>query len=105
MLIKIKPLSINTCFKGRHFKTKEYRDYEMEMFYLLNKWKPKIYDKMEFRFTFGLRKNADIDNPLKPIIDILQKKYAFDDKNIMRLVVEKVIDKKGFIKIEIYEYK
>lgn len=38
---------------------------------------------------------ADIDNFLKPFIDILQKKYGFNDKLIYKLSVKKVKVAKG----------
>lgn len=52
--------------------------------------------KIELNILVGLSsKNADIDNVLKPFIDILQKKYLFNDKNIFKLAIEKEIVKKG----------
>jgi Holliday junction resolvase RusA-like endonuclease len=50
---------------------------------------------------------ADIDNPLKPILDVLQKKYGFDDRQIYELNVKKEIVKKGdeFIKLKINEIR
>lgn len=46
---------------------------------------------------FGFSNNAsDIDNPVKPLLDILQKKYKwFNDKNIRKMYVEKILVKKG----------
>ena len=100
MKINIKPLSVNCAFKGRRFKTKAYDKYIRDVMYLL---KPINVpnDKLELEITFGLSSRAaDIDNPLKCFIDVLQKKYGFDDKMIYRLSVEKIIVKKGFEFIE-----
>ena len=50
---------------------------------------------------FGLSsKNADVDNPIKPFLDILQKKYGFNDRQIYRLTVEKEDVAKGYEYIE-----
>jgi Holliday junction resolvase RusA-like endonuclease len=38
---------------------------------------------------------ADWDNPIKPLQDILQKKYGFDDRRIMKASVIKNVVKKG----------
>jgi Holliday junction resolvase RusA-like endonuclease len=38
---------------------------------------------------------ADWDNPVKPLQDILQKKYNFDDRRILRAEVIKNVVKKG----------
>lgn len=47
-------------------------------------------------FEFGFSTIAsDYDNPIKPIQDILQKKYGFDDKQIYEANVKKVLVKKG----------
>lgn len=50
----------------------------------------------EIYFKFGFSSKAsDWDNPIKPIQDILSKKYGFNDKLIRRAVVETEIVKKG----------
>jgi len=103
MKINIKPLSINQCFQGRRFKTDKYKQYEKELMLLL----PILNvpnGLLEVVITFGLSsKLNDIDNGLKPFIDILQKKYLFNDRDIYKLVVEKKIVPKGseFIECEI----
>ena len=43
---------------------------------------------LKFKFRFK-RSNSDIDNPVKPLQDILQKHFGFDDKQVYRLEVEK----------------
>ena len=51
-------------------------------------------------------KLADIDNCLKPCLDILQKKYGFNDRDIYALDIRKMIVPKGkeYIKIKIEHY-
>ena len=39
--------------------------------------------------------NMDADNVVKPFVDILQKKYSFNDRRIKKLIVEKGKVKKG----------
>ena len=107
MKINIKPLSINQCFQGRRFKTPKYKQYEKELMLLL----PILNvpnGLLEVVITFGLSsKLNDIDNGLKPFIDILQKKYLFNDRDIYKLIVEKKIVPKGkeFIECEIKKLK
>ena len=92
--IKIKPLSVNVCYRGRRFKTADCIDYEKEMFCLLPK-KIKINTKNHLKIIFGFSNRAsDIDNPVKVFQDILQKRYGFNDKTIYKLEVEKKIVKK-----------
>ena len=95
MRINIKALSVNNCWKGRRFKTKQYKGYEKELLLKLpNKKVGK--GKIALYIIFGFSsKLSDIDNGLKPLIDILQTRYKFNDRNVYRLVVEKQIVKKG----------
>jgi len=95
MKINIKPLSVNQCWQGRRFKTDKYRAYEAEMLYRLPKMIiPKV--KLNICITVGFsNKASDIDNVAKPFIDILQKKYSFNDNQIYLLTMTKKIVKKG----------
>ena len=62
--------------------------------------------RLSISLRFGVSsKNADVDNPIKPFLDILQKKYGFNDRQIYLLTVEKVDVPKGseYIEFEIKE--
>ena len=52
-------------------------------------------------------KASDTDNILKPFIDILQKKYNFNDKMIYKIEVEKMEVKKGeeFISFDLQSFE
>ena len=105
MRISIKPLSVNEAWKGRRYKTATYKRYEHAVYWML----PKIAfpeGKLKLSLTFGFSNSgADIDNPVKPILDILQKKYKFNDNQIYELNLKKEIVSKGseFIEIKIME--
>lgn len=104
MVIKIKPLSVNQAWKGRKFKTDKYKSYILKLNRQLPNIKNDFKGRLKASFVFGFSSSAsDIDNPLKPLIDILQKKYKFNDNQIFILNVEKQIVKKGeeFIEINI----
>lgn len=93
--IEVKPLSVNRCWQGRRFKTDEYGVYEKLVIYRLPKIKVPE-GKLLVRLEFGVsNKASDIDNPVKPFLDCLQKKYGFDDKRIYLLEVAKEDVKKG----------
>lgn len=99
-----KALSVNRAWQGRRFKTPEYKAYEKEMLLILPNIDYKFSDKINLKITFGYSNSlSDIDNGLKPLIDILQKKYNFNDRYIYELNVKKEIVKKGneFILIQI----
>ena len=92
----LKPMSVNRAYSvGRKtmFKSKEYREYEtavnkrLEGHHMSEEMKTgKLGLKFKFRFQ---RSNSDIDNPVKPLQDVLQKHFGFDDKQVYRLEVEK----------------
>lgn len=93
--INIKPLSVNEAWQGRRYKTKRYKQYERDVLFVL----PKIFipdGPLAIDLEFGVStRNADWDNPIKPFVDILQKKYGFNDSRIYRATVTKAIVKKG----------
>ena len=92
--LDIKPLSVNQAWQGKRFKSPEYKKYERVVLLMLPKQKiplPPYRIDLEFGFSNGV---SDIDNPLKPFIDILQKKYSINDKDIFELYVKKVVVKK-----------
>jgi len=103
--INIKPMSVNVAFQGRKFKTKEYKQYEKDLLLMLPNVKLKI-QRVSIDIVFGFSNSlCDIDNPLKPFLDILQKKYNINDRDIYKLIVSKEVIKKGneFIKYQITE--
>ena len=80
--INIKPLSVNEAWKGKRFKTIKYSRYEKELYLLLKALKlPSAPYKVVLKFGFS-SKLSDIDNPIKMTLDILQKKYKFNDRDI-----------------------
>ncbi len=105
--VDIKPMSVNDAWQGRRFKTKQYKKYETDVLFLLPKIKmPR--SPLEITFELGMSNSlSDIDNPIKPFTDILQKKYSFNDKDIYRMVIEKKQVEKGkeyiFFSIKSYD--
>lgn len=94
--IDVKPLSVNDCWRGRRFKTPAYDNYEKLLFFKLPKITPFPDPPYRITFEFGFSSRAsDWDNPCKPLQDVLQKKYGFDDKHIHEALVKKVLVKKG----------
>lgn len=93
--IDIKPLSVNKAWQGRRFKTKEYKLYEKDLLLMMPKIKipnPPFVINIVFGFS---NKLSDIDNPLKPCLDIIQKKYNINDRDIYYLTVKKDVVKKS----------
>lgn len=93
--VTVKPLSVNECWKGRRMKTDKYNKYEHDLLFLL----PRInlpVAPYRLELLFGVSNMAsDFDNPVKPFVDILQKKYLFNDKQIMEALIKKTIVQKG----------
>ena len=95
VVLNIKSLSVNRAYKGRRFKTDDYKNYEKELMLLLpNIEIPKPPYEVYYKFGFS-SKLSDWDNPVKPFQDILQKRYDFNDRDIFKAVCEKEIVNKG----------
>ena len=76
--LDVKPLSVNRCWQGRRYKTKAYKQYESALMHLLPNIEINFKHHLSINIDFGFSNStSDIDNPLKPILDILQKKYGF----------------------------
>ncbi len=105
--VNVKPLSVNSAWQGKRFKTPAYKAYEKEV--ALNLKPIKLPSPpYEIRFCFGFSSSAsDWDNCIKTTQDCLAKKYKFNDKLIKRGVVETEAVKKGeeFFSFEIITYK
>jgi len=99
--LKIKPLSVNEAWQGKRYKTPAYLRYERNMLLML----PKIKDipkEVKLYFEFGFSNIlADLDNPVKLLLDIMQKKYKFNDADVWELRIKKTKVKKGFEYINI----
>jgi len=103
--VDIKPLSVNEVWQGRRFKTKKYKAYEKEVIYTL---RPMVIPEgpLQINLKFGFSNSAsDFDNPVKPFVDCLQKKYGFNDKRIRRAIIDIEMVKKGneFIEFELIQ--
>ncbi len=99
----IKPLSVNEAWKGIRYKTDKYKRYENNVLLLLPKIKlPEPPYKVYITYGFS-SKGSDIDNPTKMFLDILQKKYKFNDSQIWELILKKVVvpKKSEFVKFSI----
>lgn len=104
--INEKPLSVNQAWQGKRFKTPAYKDYEKAMLLMMPKANVDTEEMLRVEFFFGFsNKASDLDNPVKLLMDIAQKKYGFNDKNVFEMNIRKCIVKKGeeFIQMGIYK--
>lgn len=99
IIIEAKALSVNECWQGRRFKTKKYLAYEKEIIALLPQ-REKITGDFALYILFGLEHvyKPDLDNFVKPLIDLMKKKgYFEDDRYLIKLNVAKIYSKTNFI--------
>ena len=99
-LYRGKPLSVNSAHTMRKSKTAAYREYEKNLIPLLEKIKITDIDPtdmyLKIHFVFGFSNNAsDVDNPIKPLLDIMQNHIGFNDKIVRELSARKNIVLKG----------
>ena len=102
--LHIKPLSVNQAWKGRRYKTDAYNRYESELMAMLPDYEITSFRGLVLTFGFS-NMQSDVDNPTKLVIDILQKRYGVNDRDLMELHLYKQKVAKGneFIKIELME--
>jgi len=99
--IPIKPLSVNQAHGGRTFKSAKYKKYEKEVPLLLPADLQLPPGKMVLLLKFYFSSAAsDLDNPIKPIQDIITRHYGVDDKHIFMAMQEKYKVKRGEDRIE-----
>jgi len=106
--IDIKPLSVNDAWKGRRYKTDDYKRFEKQVLILLPKEMYIPEGDLVLHLEWGFSSAAsDYDNPIKPFQDCLEKKYGFNDNRIKRGTQEKFKVNKGeeYIRFKIEEYK
>lgn len=94
--IKISPISINKCWQGRRFKTKEYDRWRKDVVnlflpYKKIDWPEKCFFHATFVFFIKNFLRADLDNMVKPIQDaIVEARIIPDDRMITRLTLVKM---------------
>ena len=100
--LNIKPLSANQAYsilKGRKVKTRQYNLYQDNVLIELIKQRIKIdlqkKESLFFYMKIGVSSRFDLDNAVKPFLDILQKKFDFNDNQIRKIELEKEIVQKG----------
>lgn len=105
MKIKVKPMTMNQAYTGKRFKSNLYKSYITACMIRLRPM--KIPDgELELHLQIGVsNRGFDVDNCAKPFIDILQKKYKFNDNRIYVLNIMKKIVPKGqeYISFDIFE--
>lgn len=95
ILIDYKPLSINEAYTGQRFKTNEYRSYKKAVTLMLKRY-PLPPPPFKITLICGQSNmGADFDNPLKPFLDVLSKKFGINDKIFYSGYIEKVEVLKG----------
>jgi Holliday junction resolvase RusA-like endonuclease len=93
--LRLKPLSLNSAYRGRRFTTPELKQFKKDVSRLLPRMEIPN-SKLSVSYKFGVSsKNSDGDNLIKCFQDALADCYGFNDKKIYKWQVEKVDVKKG----------
>lgn len=98
------PISVNTCWQGKRFKTPEYKTWREEFYYTTYQPGDKPIQKMVgVHISLNNKSRMDIDNVVKPILDGLQEsKVIRNDNQVKELRVDKNYNGKGFL-VSVYE--
>ena len=94
-----KPLSANKMFYRAKQLTKEYRAWREAIYEDVDrgkKWPFGELTSLEFNVKVGFSSRlADVDNAIKPLLDTFQYLFAFNDRCVYKVTIEKEIVKKG----------
>jgi Holliday junction resolvase RusA-like endonuclease len=98
IVFPFKPLSINAYWgnglKRQRYVTKEGKKFKKKILdcihVLFGEEIPKILGPVELSFCFGLKRDQDLDNLLKVVIDAMKNVLFEDDKEIFQLRVMKM---------------
>lgn len=110
--IPIGPLSVNKSFRGRHFKSKEYIQYETDVCKLLPFSRTAPLDGelfVKYKFYIKNYANTDEDNLIKIFQDLLVKRgYIRDDRYIkakysIKERVLSTVDERIEVDIQLYQ--
>lgn len=94
--VPIKPLSVNSAYRGRRFSTPELHQYKRDVSLLLPNLEIPQGKRLKVSYVFGVSsKNSDGDNLVKAFQDIISEQYGFNDKTIYSWSIEKVDVEKG----------
>ena len=106
-LDNFKPMSVNHAWRGgKRYLTDDYRVYKEVALILLKPLSIPV-GPLKIRLEFGVSNtNCDIDNFVKPFLDILQAKYQFNDNRFMEAHLLKTLVPKGqeYIEFEIEKW-
>jgi len=97
----VKPLSINAAYTLKRKKSAKYRKFEELMALELFGYEiPSRKDVKSMRFKLDIHWGfatslSDVDNPIKTLLDVLQRWFGFDDKQIMHIAATKTVVGRG----------
>ena len=93
MKINISPISVNRCWQGRRFKTKEYKDWREDFLWKTNSIQKEMITKptaIVVEFFVKNEKMTDTDNLIKPFFDAIKESgFIKDDRLIKEMLVFK----------------
>lgn len=101
--INLKPISLNSAYSGRRFKTPECNAFKRDLHFMLPNIKlPSPPYCIHFKFGVSSA-SSDGDNLIKVSQDTIAGRYSFNDKLIKKWIVEVEQVKKGdeFIEFKI----
>lgn len=97
MILKTKPIGVNSLYQGRRFLTKRGKQVKDSMAWeAKSQWKNKPLKgeiKLKILFAFKDNRMLDIDGGIKALLDCLTGICWLDDKQIVELFAAKKVDK------------
>lgn len=96
--LKLKPVSTNSLYRGRRYKSAVARQFEQDASLLLA---ATVRDttlpdgELAMNFRVGTTRRMDVDNCLKLLIDVIATHFGFDDRRVTGISIVRVPVKAG----------
>ena len=108
--MKIKPISTNSIWIGKRWKSKAAKEFERNIALLLATQcrDTSLPDgELTVRLRIGTTRRFDVDNSLKLLLDCLARHFGIDDRRFSALAVVRVPVKRGaeFITFHISKFR
>jgi len=103
--LPVKPISVNALYKGKRYKSEEYKNFESELAYNLPlDARIGLEGPLVLEATFYITNmRQDLDNLLKGLLDVLEHCGVYsNDKQIVAIRATKEKAKEPRIKVKLY---
>lgn len=104
--IDLCPLSVNQAYTGRRFDTEKKKEFTRKLREAIKHFVLEdCVAPYEVHYRFYISKRQDIDGAIKVLQDVICEHFWFDDREIYKIVAEKIVSEEHYFEFDILTYK